>query len=161
MTDIRVRTGRPDDVHRVMDIALMACEENAVTKASPEKLLRDIWPALNLDHGIVGIIGEDPIEAAILLKMEPFWYGDDDEICLLERAIFVHPDYRSAKGGRARLLCEWAKNASRTLELPLIIGVLSNERTEAKMKLYMRQFGEPAGVYFIFGARTGSAGKMA
>ena len=158
---IKVRTGRPSDIDGLMHIALMACEENAVTAADPHKLLRDIWPALNLDHGIVGIIGDDPIEAAILLKTEPFWYAPDDQLCLLERAIFVHPEYRSAKGGRARLLCEWAKNASKELEMPLIIGVLSSERTEAKMRLYMRQFGEPAGMYFIYGARTGSAGKMA
>lgn len=160
-TEIKVRTGTPEDVHKMMDIALMACQENAVTKADPQKLLRDIWPALNLDHGIVGIIGDDPIEAAILLRIEPFWYGSDDEPCLLERAIFVAPDYRSAKGGRARLLCEWAKGASRELNMPLVIGVLSNERTEAKSRLYARQFGEPAGVYFIYGARTGAAGKMA
>lgn len=137
----------------------MACEENAVTKADPQKLLRDIWPALNLDHGVVGIIGTDPIEAAILLRIEPFWYGPDDEPCLLERAIFVHPEYRKGNIGRARLLCDWAKNVSIALDKPLIIGVLSTTRTEAKQRLYEREFGEPAGVYFIYGAKTG-VGKM-
>ena len=154
---IKVRTGRPDDVDAMMEIALMACEENAVTRADPGKLLRDIWPALNLDHGIVGIIGHDPIEAAILLKTEPFWYAPDDAPCLIERAIYVHPNYRVSPVGRARLLCEWAKDVSRTLELPLIIGILSSHRTEAKVRLYQRQFGEPAGVYYIFNGRTGGA----
>ena len=160
MTEISVRVGTPKDIDAMMGIAVMACEENAVTKADPTKLLRDIWPALNLDHGVVGIIGQNPIEAAILLRTELFWYASDDQLCLLERAIFVHPEYRSAKGGRARLLCEWAKTASDLLQMPLVIGILSNDRTEAKMRLYMRQFGEPAGMYFIHGARTGGAGKM-
>ena len=154
---IKVRTGTPEDIDPMMAVALAACEENAVTRADPTKLLRDIWPALHRDHGIVGIIGQEQIEAAILLRIEPFWYGADDEPCLLERAIFVHPDFRGAKQGRARILCEWAKGAALSLELPLIIGVLSTIRTEAKMRLYQRQFGEPAGVYFIFNGKTGGA----
>ena len=104
--DIKVRAGTPTDIHPMMSIALMACEENAVTQADPRKLLAEIWPALNLDKGIVGIIGEDPIEAAILLRVDNFWYGADDQKCLLERAIFVHPDFRISSVGRARLLCE-------------------------------------------------------
>ena len=116
----------------MMAVAIAACQENAVTRADPGKLLRDIWPALNRDHGRVGIIGNGQIEAAILLQIQPFWYGADDEPCLLERAIFVAPEYRSAKVGRARLLCEWAKQASDTLEMQAVIGVLSNDRTEAK-----------------------------
>lgn len=157
MTDIKVRIGTPSDIDPMMAIAVAACQENALTRADPGKLLRDIWPALNRDHGLVGIIGNGQIEAAILLQIQPFWYGADDEPCLLERAIFVHPEYRSAKVGRARLLCEWAKQASDTLEMPLVIGVLSNDRTEAKMRLYMRQFGQPAGMYFIWNGRTGGA----
>ena len=141
----------------MMAIAIAACEENAVTRADPHKLLRDLWPALNRDHGIVGIIEGKQIEAAILLRIEPFWYASDDQPCLIERAIFVHQDFRSAKGGRARLLCEWAKQAAETLEMPLIIGILSSLRTEAKVKLYERQFGNPAGAYWIWNGRTGGA----
>jgi hypothetical protein len=41
--------------------------------------------------------------------------------------------------------------------MPLLIGVLSNSRTEAKIRLYKRHFGEPAGAYFLYNARTGEA----
>ena len=68
---------------------------------------------------------------------------------------FIHPDYRSAKGGRARRLCEFSKQAADSLGIPLIIGVLSNNRTEAKVRLYKRQFGEPSGAFFLYNARTG------
>ena len=153
---ITVRAGTPDDVHRIMGLALLACEENGLGKPNPEKLLRDIWPSLHCERGIVGVIGDsDPLEAAILLRIEPMFPSDDD--CLLERAIFVHPDYRKSKVGRAKLLCDFAKKAAVGLDMPLVIGVLSNDRTEAKSRLYMRQFGDPAGVYFIYNGKTGSA----
>jgi hypothetical protein len=41
------------------------------------------------------------------------------------------------------------------LSVPLAIGVLSNSRTEAKIRLYERVFDSPAGVYFLYGAKTG------
>jgi hypothetical protein len=82
------------------------------------------------------------------------WYSDAQ--VLEEKAIFIHPDYRSAKGGRARRLCEFSKRAADGLGIPLIIGVLSNHRTEAKVRLYERQFGKPSGAFFLYNARTGS-----
>ena len=154
MTDIIVRTGNPLDIHPVMKQALAACEENSLTTVNPTKLLGEVWASLNLDNGIMGLIGTDPIEAGILLRVEPLFYSD--EKCLLERAIFVNPDYRRG-GSRARLLCEWAKKAAEDLRLPLIIGILSSTRVEAKIKLYERQFGEPSGAYWIWGAKTGKS----
>ena len=41
------------------------------------------------------------------------------------------------------------------LGIPLIIGVLSNQRTEAKIRLYERQFGAPAGAFFLYNVHTG------
>ncbi len=153
---VKVRTGQPDDVDGMMELALAATEENGLTKPNPIKLLNEIWAALNNERGIVGIIGPlaGKLEAAILLRTEELWYSS--ELTLIERAIFVHPDYRSAKGGRARKLCEFAKQASLALEIPLIIGVLSSQRTDGKIKLYERQFGHSSGCYFLFNGKTGS-----
>jgi hypothetical protein len=81
------------------------------------------------------------------------WYSDN--LVLEEKAIFIHPEYRSARGGRARRLCEFSKHAADTLNIPLIIGVLSNHRTEAKVRLYERQFGKPSGAFFLYNATTG------
>jgi hypothetical protein len=74
--------------------------------------------------------------------------------------VFVHPDYRAAKGGRARKLVEFAKKVSEKLEMPLMIGVLSNSRTDAKTRLYERQFGNPAGAFFLYGMKTGMLGQQ-
>lgn len=153
--NIEVRIGTPKDVHDIMELALSACGENGFVDPNPQKLLAEIWPALNLDRGLIGIIGsegEKP-EAAVLLRVGSMWYSDAD--VLEEKAIFVHPEYRNAKGGRARRLCEFSKQVSDGLGIPLIIGVLSNHRTEAKVRLYERQFGKPSGAFFLYNAQTG------
>lgn len=157
--DIGVKVATPFDVHDMMDLALAACEENGFANPNPIKLLQEIWSALHLKDGLVGIIrGEGTvIEGAILLRIGTMWYSDDK--ILEEKAIFIHPDFRSAKGGRARRLCEFSKQTADRLGIPLIIGVLSNDRTEAKVRLYERQFGKPSGAFFLYGATTGMAGK--
>ena len=159
MTDVvdvpAVRVGTLEDLDGMMHLALNATEENAFASPDVSKLLSAMWGALTLQNGIVGIIGKpgETFQGAILLVFGELWYSR--EPVLEERAVFVAPEYRSAKGGRARKLCEFAKTASEELGIPLTIGVLSNNRTEAKIRLYERMFGQPAGVYFLYGAKTG------
>ena len=153
--DLGIRIGTPADVHAIMDLALSACDENGFVAPNPQKLLHEIWPALNLDFGLIGIIGEEgqKPEGAVLLRVGSMWYSDNNVV--EEKAIFIDPNYRSAKGGRARRLCEFSKQVSDMLGIPLIIGVLSNHRTEAKVRLYERQFGKPSGAFFLYNAQTG------
>ena len=155
LEDLEIRIGTPEDLDGMMQIAMMACEENGFLDPNPGKLAAEMWPALHQDHGIVDIIGPKggEIEGAVLLRIGDMWYSDTQVV--EEKAIFIHPDYRSAKGGRARKLCEFSKRAADRLELPLIIGVLSNHRTEGKVRLYRRQFGEPSGAFFLYGGKTG------
>jgi len=153
--ELKVRVGTPSDVHDIMDLALAACDENGFVEPNPQKLLAEIWPALNKDRGVVGVIGSTgKPEGAVLLRVGSMWYSDRE--VLEEKAIFIHPDYRNAKGGRARRLCEFSKQVADVLGIPLIIGVLSNNRTEAKVRLYERQFGKPSGAFFLYGATTGA-----
>lgn len=152
---LAVRIGEPSDIDAMMELALAACDENGFVNPNPRKLLEQIYPALMQDFGLVGIIGAkgEKIEGAVLLRISKMWYSDQD--VLEEKAIFIHPDYRSAKGGRARRLVEFSKEASDYLKIPLIIGVLSNHRTEAKVRLYERQFGKASGAFFLYNAQTG------
>jgi hypothetical protein len=160
MQDTGVRIGTPDDVDGMMEIALAACAENGFVDPNPQRLLAEIWPALNRDHGIVGIIGNpgERLEGAVLLRVGAMWYSDLQ--VLEEKAIFIAPEFRSARGGRARRLCEFSKQAADGLGLPLIIGVLSNHRTAGKVRMYRRIFGEPSGAFFLYGARTGEAAPI-
>lgn len=157
--ELVIRLATPDDVDEVMNIAVLASDENGFLKAVPERLLREIWAALSLDHGMIGVIGAPGglIEGAVLLRIGAMWYAAEDDVVLEEKAIFIHPSYRQARGGRAARLCEFSKRMANELGLPLIIGVLSNSRTRAKVKLYERQFGAPAGAFFLYNAKTGSS----
>ena len=153
--DLKIRVATPEDLDEIMNIATMACEENGFLNPNSAKLAVEIWPALHQDHGICAVIGKPQgiIEGLVLLRIGNMWYSDS--IVVEEKAIFIHPDFRSAKGGRAKKLCEFSKKVSDTLGIPLIIGVLSNSRTEAKVRMYERQFGKPSGAFFLYGAETG------
>lgn len=155
MDDVQVRTGVEEDFDGVMNLAVAATEENAFVGPNIKKMADVIWGALTLKTGICGVIGPvgGKLEGAVLLSMGELWYSQ--ELILEEKAIFVDPDYRAAKGGRARRLAEFAKGAAERMQVPLAIGVLSTSRTEAKIRLYERIFGAPAGVYFLYGAETG------
>ena len=156
----KIRLGTPEDADAMLDLALRAWEENGIKGVNPEKMLGMIKPALYLWQWLVGIIGEPrgKIEGAVLLRTSQMWYSD--EWMLEEKAIFVDPEFRSAKGGRARKLCEFSKKVADDLGIPLIIGVLSNHRTEAKVRLYERQFGPPAGAFFLYNVQTGHEEHM-
>lgn len=158
--EVEVRTGVLADFDECMRLAMSASAENAFAAPNPLKIAQPIYGVLSKQiPGIIGVIGEvgGRLEGAILLNIGELWYSQEPVI--EERAIFVDPEFRSAKGGRARKLAEFAKRVSDEIGLPLSIGVLSNERTAAKMRLYERVFGEPAGVYFLYGAKTGMTDK--
>jgi GNAT superfamily N-acetyltransferase len=151
-----VRVGNEDDLDAMMKFVMSATDENAFIQPDIMKLLNDVWGALTQQTGIVGIIGEpgEKIEGAVLLNIGTVWYSSDQVI--EEKAIFVDPEYRSAKGGRAKKLVDFSKAFADKMGKPLAIGVLSNSRTEAKIRMYERIFGAPAGVFFLYGATTGA-----
>lgn len=155
MEQLKVRVGTLDDLDPMMELAMAATDENAFVKPDPAKLLASIYPALARNHGIVGIIGEPKqrIEGAVVLNIGEIWYSTCE--VLEEKAIYVHPEFRAAKGGRAARLVEFSKQVSEEIGIPLAIGVLSTTRTAAKIRLYERMLGQPAGVYFLYGATTG------
>ena len=154
-----VRVAGPQDLQALMELALAACEENGFVDPNPNKLAHELWPALHLDHGTIGVIGEPnkQIEAAVLLRIGAMWYSD--QMVVEEKAIFIHPDFRDAKGERAKKLCRFSKSVADSLNIPLMIGVLSNERTKAKVKFYEKEFGKASGAYFLYGAKTGILNK--
>jgi hypothetical protein len=97
--------------------------------------------------GVIGVIrGENGIEGSVGMTVEPWWYTKVPS--LNERWNFVHPDHR--KSTHARRLIEFAKWASDNMGLPLIMGIISTERTEAKVRLYRRQL-DFVGAFFSHG----------
>jgi hypothetical protein len=154
MTEPVVRVATVDDLDDVMRLSMQLGDEQAFLPHIAELTLQQVWPALNLDNGICGIIKPEGGEAegVILLRIGTMWYSY--EKTLDEKFVFVPPKFRSAKGGRGRKLCEFAKRCAKELNLPLSIGILSNHRTAGKIKLYERIFGPPAGAFFLYNGHT-------
>ena len=153
--DIHVRVATPEDFEEIMRLAVEVANENGVSQPDLNKVASDIWPSLHQDYGIIGVIGNpgEKLEGFVLLRIGQTWYSDAPMI--EERTVFVSSEYRAAKGGRARRLCEFSKKVSQDLDMPLLIGILSNQRTKAKVELYKRVFGEPAGAFWLHNAKTG------
>lgn len=153
--DLVVRVANKDDLDELMKLAVHGCDENGFLNPDMGKIASEFWPALNGDHGICAVIGkkDGPIEGMVLLRIGQMWYSD--QTVVEEKAIFIYPEFRSAKGGRAARLVEFSKKVADKLDLPLLIGVLSNSRTEAKIRLYTRKLGPPSGAFFLYKAKTG------
>ncbi len=148
----RVRLAKPEDEEEIFAICCALHQENGAFPMSERKVRDVVQRCLNQQNGIIGAVG-DPgvIEGIICLTLGSSWYTE--AWCLEELFNYVLPGHR--KSENAKELIVFAKACALELGLPLMIGVLSNERTEAKVRLYQRQLGAPAGAFFMVGAQSG------
>jgi hypothetical protein len=153
--ELQIRIGTPEDIHDVMRMAQEACDEHAIFPPSPRKMLAVNWPSLHRDNGVAGILctKDGEVVGATVLRIGEVWYSEQK--VLEEAFIFIKKEYRTVKGGWARKMCEFSKKMSEELGIPLIAGIVSNVRTEAKIRLYERQYGKPNGAFFYYTAKTG------
>lgn len=145
ITTIPVRKAKPRD----RDAILKICEQNHVENGqfglAMPKVEAMVDKAFANQGAIIGVVGRDRIEGLIMLLIAQFWYTED--WCLEEIMNFVLPDHR--RSTHAKDMISFAKRCSDEIGIPLVIGVVANERTKAKMELYRRQLGEPCGGYFL------------
>lgn len=156
--DIKVRVAVPEDLAACMDLFVKANDENGLAKMDERKLLGMVWPSLHCHNGMVGAIGSvgGPLEGVVLLRIEELWYTSEPVIA--EKLVYVHPDFRNAKGGRAAKLCEFAKRVSDEMRMPLLVGIVSNDRTKGKIKMFERLLGPAVGAYFLYNGKLGAEG---
>lgn len=140
-----VRIATPADESAVFKLALKAHEENAVAPIDEGKVIDKIRIGTQGKGGIIGIIdGPKEIEAIIMMELAQFWYSS--EWHLSELFLYVHPEYRQSS--HAKQLIEFSKWASEQMTIPLFIGVLSNSRTKAKIRLYKQRLGLGGALFF-------------
>lgn len=133
MTDIRMADEH--DEFEIFKLCAMMHEEQPYHPLSWDKVVPMIHLATRRERGIIGVIGDrHDLKAAIFLLIEPIWYSEDWQ--LLEFFNYVRPDAR--KSTYASDLIRYAKKCSDDLGLDLTIGVFSNIRTDAKIRLYSR-----------------------
>jgi hypothetical protein len=158
-TESIVRKATAEDRDGIWDMLHLLHEENGVFHISEPKLDYTLNRILHPEdipegdmglRGFIGVIGPvKKIEGLIILTLGSFWYTD--EAHLEELANFVHPEFR--KSNHAKTLLAWSRHISDSVGIPLLIGIISNSRTVAKVRLYRRQLPE-AGSFFLYNATT-------
>jgi|SRR5262245_10454358 len=142
-----VRLAEPDDYPQIIEMATALHEENGHAAIDHDVAEATLMQAINRQQSIIGIIGPvGDIQGIVFLRFFSFWYTR--EVGLEELFLYVPPEHRRGTGN-AKALLSFAKSTAKRLGLPLMIGVLSNHRTKAKLKLYEKHLGEPVGGYFF------------
>lgn len=156
----QVRTAIAEDEVEVCRLLMLANAENAVMESDTQKVYYHIWRFLNGDkladedpgpRGVFGVIGPPggKLEGVCMLAISCFWYSHKQHI--EEFLVFVDPEYRKGAWRHGLALVEWAKERSRKTGLPLITGIISNHRTEAKCRLYRRHLPKVGEFFFYDG----------
>jgi hypothetical protein len=155
----RVRVADERDEDELMRLCVSLWEENGLFPMDEYKVRDMLRGAISgpvaQRRGIVGVIGpRGAIEGSIFLEVGSLWYTS--AITLNEAWNFVPKQYRSSSNSTD--LIAFAKMCADKFGIPLLIGVLSNERTAAKVRLYRKALGEPAGAFFLHGCVSGQGG---
>ena len=128
--------------------------ENGLFTMSETKVRDVLRKACNRQGGIIGIIGGEgeKIEGMVYLLVDTLWYTD--ETSLQELFLYVTPECRRAKTAIELMkFTKWCVNQS---NLDLLIGVISNDRTAGKVRLYKKEFSQEAGSFFVHKADRNS-----
>lgn len=141
---------------------LQGHRENGKFNLAPEKVDWFLSRALHPEaipewdtgpRGAVGVIGDvGSLEALVFVMIDTYWYSHDRH--LNEYLVYVDPECR--RSYHARSLIEWMKTQSDLTGLPLLTGIVSTHRTEAKVRLYERLLPR-AGAFFLYGTKSVSS----
>ena len=139
-----VRTATMDDWQEIWRLILQGHNENGMVTLAPSKVAwfmqRALMPqAIPLgDTGpraVIGVIGRPgKLEGLVFVAIGEFWYSAQKH--LEEFDVYVDPEFR--KSEHAIAMIAWMKTQVEETGLPLITGIISNHRTEAKCRLYRR-----------------------
>ncbi len=146
LTTSRVRKATAADAPELMEMCRELHTENGMFTMDETKVQEMLERAFQQKGAVIGALGQTgKIEGAIFMLITAFWYTRD--FCLEELFSYVRPEYR--RSTNAKELINFGKRCSDELGIPLVIGVVSNERTQAKVGLYQRQLSDPCGAYFM------------
>lgn len=157
-----VRIAKPADRQEVWRLFLQGHRENGKFTLAPEKVDWFLQRALNPEmiapwdtgsRGAIGVIGDvGQLEALCFVTISNFWYSHDRH--LEEFIVYVDPECR--KSMHARALVKWMKEQADQTGLPLVTGIISSEKTEAKCALYARMLPK-VGEFFLYGGSVRSS----
>lgn len=153
---MRIRFATRDDLPELMRLCRSLAGENAIAPMMDDLVHMELLQSIDRQGGCIGVIG-DPgrIEGAICLRLNHLWYNTG-YFWLEDRFAYVYPQHRASNN--ASDLLDWARWWAVQLDIPLMLGIVSNERTQAKIRLYERKLGAMSGALFLVGATTGLKG---
>ena len=142
-----VRLATPEDESAIFELCKMLHAENGLFPMDDDLVREIMMKGIEKKGGILGVIGPvgGPLEGIIYMIISNFWYSRKPH--LEELFNYVPPEYR--KSNHAKALIDFAKKCAND-DIRLVIGVVSNTRTEAKVRLYERRLGKPAGAFFVY-----------
>lgn len=145
-TTSRVRRAETGDTDEILAMCREMHAENGMFTMSDRRVKELISRALNKEGAVIGVVGQKGnLEASIYLLITNIWYSEDFH--LEELWNFVRPAYR--KSDNVEQLVSFAKRCGDEIKLPVLIGIMSNIRTKAKIRKYKRQLGDPIGAFFL------------
>jgi hypothetical protein len=158
-TGSKVRLALPTDEAEIIALIAMMHAESGLFLLDEQRVRETLARAWDRKGGTLAVIGAPgKIRAMIYLTIATAWYTKESH--LEELFCWVHPEHR--RSDYAKRLGEFAKTSSDVLSdsaikrgsrrIPLLIGVLTNARMTAKVRLYRRMFGMPVGAFFIYNA---------
>lgn len=160
-----VRIAGPGDFQECFRLFLQAHKDNGLFILAPDKiqwfLQRFLMPHMIPEddpgiRGIVGVIGEEgSLEAVCGICISDLWYTHEKH--LADFLVFVDPESRSST--HAQALIAWMKKQADIIGLPLMSGIVSNKRTEAKCRLYKRSLPKVGEYYFYPGQVKATVGS--
>lgn len=131
-----VRLALPSERDRILALTLEGYADNGRGNINQTKVLNVIDHALHKKGGLIGVIEEDgELVALLVLTLSQYCYTDDWH--LEELVNYVHRDHR--RSTHAKSLISFGKWCADQLSLELLMGIISHERVEAKIRLYERQ----------------------
>jgi GNAT superfamily N-acetyltransferase len=155
MTGSSVRLAQASDEPEIIKLLKIMHAENGWQPLDVDYARLTFARAFERKGGILAVIGAPGhIRAMLYLMITNSWYTRQNH--LQELFCFVHPDHRNSD--YAKILIEYAKKCSDDISLsagmkvPLVMGVLTNKRVAAKVRLYQRRFGLPVGATFVHNA---------
>lgn len=159
-----VRIATQADWQEIWRLFLAGHRENGMFELAPEKvdwwLNRMLCPLPVWDtgpRGAIGVIGDvGKLEGLVFVTFGCFWYTNQRHI--EEFIVFVDPESRHS--GHAKALVNWMKEQSLATDLPLMTGIISNDRTEAKVRLYSRMLPK-VGAFFLYNGKGSVIGSSA
>jgi hypothetical protein len=154
-TESKVRLAQPSDEPELLHLFRLMHAEGGMRPLDIECVRETFARAFGRQGGILAVIGASGHIRAMQYLLITRWYYTRENH-LEELWNWVHPDHRNSD--YSKLLIDHAKScsdqlsASMGVKVPLIMGVLTNNRMAAKVRLYRKFFGIPVGAYFVHNA---------